>query len=130
MDLKRLFEEKVHVSEVVVGDFTFTCLGGRSMLIEKRARDQRLTIEEDEAEILVDRIPRVLELFTGEFNKRCQNCWKYHGENKKYCPLNGRVANNFYCKEFQPRRDEPKTKVKAVEEALCADGERKGGEQE
>ena len=97
----------IKASEAVCGDFTFTCMGDTAMIIEKHSRNQTLTLEEGEAELLVDALPKVLKLFQSEFNRKCLNCWKYHGENKKFCPLKGNVGSDFYCKNFDQMRNKP-----------------------
>ena len=102
-------DETIKASEVVCGDFTITCLGGSSMLIEKKCRQQALTLEEGEAKFLVDNLLTIVDIFETDYRRRqCLYCWRWHGNDKKYCPLKGNVGSDFYCKKFEPRENRPK----------------------
>lgn len=75
------------------------------MLVEKRARQQSLTLEETEVLFLANKLPKVLAMFQTDYNtdKRCFNCTNWQGDNKKYCPLKGNVGSDFYCKSYIQR---------------------------
>ena len=63
-------DETIKASEVVCGDFTITCLGGSSMLIEKKCRQQALTLEEGEAKFLVDNLLTIVDIFETDYRRR------------------------------------------------------------